>query len=119
MVGSKSCIPVSHFHLVVSGHFLFCTWSVHANVASINVCLQQQHRNIKLSALFQVLQPFSRCRNTEDGVYLCVACRDHFRGMDIWNACYAHMWDPTKTKLFSSGGPLAFGLVGSYMGVWN
>ncbi|KAL0027315.1 hypothetical protein WJX77_012210 [Trebouxia sp. C0004] len=44
---------------------------------------------------------------------------DHFTGMQIWNACYAHAWDPSKTKLFTCGGPLAFGLIGTYMALWN
>ena len=52
-------------------------------------------------------------------VFDVVVRRDHFTGMRIWNACYAHAWDPSKTKLFTCGGPLAFGLIGSYMALWN
>jgi WD repeat-containing protein 40A len=45
--------------------------------------------------------------------------RDHFEGMDVKNACYAHAWDPVATKLLSVGGPLAFGLSGNYAAIWE
>ncbi|KAL4444203.1 hypothetical protein ABPG75_011940 [Micractinium tetrahymenae] len=44
---------------------------------------------------------------------------DHFSGMDIRHACYAHCWDSSRTRLFVCGGPLAFGLQGCYMAVWH
>ena len=45
--------------------------------------------------------------------------REHFEGTDIRNACYAHAWDPTGSRLFAAGGPLAFGLRGCYMALWR
>lgn len=44
---------------------------------------------------------------------------DHFDGMDVKHACYAHCWDASRTRLFVCGGPLAFGLHGCYMAVWH
>ncbi|GAB4818512.1 hypothetical protein N2152v2_005558 [Parachlorella kessleri] len=44
---------------------------------------------------------------------------DHFVGTDVRNACYAHAWDPTGSRLFACGGPLAFGLKGCYMALWR
>ena len=46
-------------------------------------------------------------------------CREHFMDMQIRNACYAHAWDPSSTKLMSVGGPLPYGLRGCYMGLWD
>lgn len=46
-------------------------------------------------------------------------CREHFMGQEVFNACYAHAWDPTCTKLLCVGGPLAYGLRGSYMALWE
>lgn len=43
----------------------------------------------------------------------------HFGGFEIKNACYAHAWDPSGTRLFACGGPLAFGLRGCYMALWH
>ena len=40
-------------------------------------------------------------------------------GTDIRHACYAHTWDASRTRLYVGGGPLAFGLSGCYMAVWN
>jgi len=40
-------------------------------------------------------------------------------GMDIKQACMAHIWDSSRTRLFACGGPLAFGLAGCYMAVWR
>ncbi len=40
-------------------------------------------------------------------------------GQPVFNACYAHAWDPTCTKLLCVGGPLAYGLRGSYMALWE
>lgn len=34
-------------------------------------------------------------------------------------ACYAHDWDPTGTRLFAVGGPLNFGLSGGYIGLFE
>ena len=45
--------------------------------------------------------------------------REHFMGQEVFNACYAHAWDPTCTKLLCVGGPLAYGLRGSYMALWE
>ena len=39
--------------------------------------------------------------------------------MDVRHACYAQAWDPTQTKLLTVGGPLACGLTGCYMGIWE
>ena len=55
----------------------------------------------------------------EDDVF-----REHFAHVDDgWyasrNACYAHAWDATGTRLLVTGGPLAFGLKGCYAGVWR
>ncbi|KAI7838555.1 hypothetical protein COHA_007629 [Chlorella ohadii] len=44
---------------------------------------------------------------------------EHFAGMDVKHACYAHLWDASRTRLFVCGGPLAFGLAGCYMAVWH
>ena len=44
---------------------------------------------------------------------------DHFSAVDVSNACYAHAWDPTGTRLMVAGGPLAYGLRGCYIGVWS
>ena len=47
------------------------------------------------------------------------ACRQYFQDVGpLPNACYAHAWDPTSTRMFCAGGPLAFGLKGVYMGLW-
>ena len=45
--------------------------------------------------------------------------RDHFFLTPMQPACYAHCWDTSGTRLFTCGGPLAFGLVGCYMGLWQ
>ena len=46
-------------------------------------------------------------------------CRQYFQDAGpLPNACYAHTWDPTSTRMFCAGGPLAFGLKGVYMGLW-
>lgn len=34
-------------------------------------------------------------------------------------ACYAHVWDASHTRLFVCGGPLAFGLKGCYLAAWR
>eukprot|EP00887_Chlorella_sp_A99_P001144 scaffold14.g1144.t1 len=44
---------------------------------------------------------------------------DHFSGTAIHNACYAHAWDPSRTRLFACGGPLAYGLKGSYAALFQ
>ena len=45
--------------------------------------------------------------------------RDHFHGQLLPHACYAHAWDASGSRLFSCGGPLAFGLRGCYMALWE
>ncbi|XP_065059789.1 DDB1- and CUL4-associated factor 12-like isoform X1 [Rhopilema esculentum] len=35
------------------------------------------------------------------------------------NAVYTHCYDPTETKLFTAGGPLALGLYGNYAALWD
>jgi WD repeat-containing protein 40A len=44
---------------------------------------------------------------------------DYFGGRDVYHACYAHAWDPTGARIFACGGPLAFGLTGGYMALWE
>ena len=44
---------------------------------------------------------------------------DHFANGNVLNACYAHAWDATGTRLMVAGGPLAYGLRGCYVGVWR
>lgn len=44
---------------------------------------------------------------------------EFFAGVEVRHACYAHAWDPTGSRLFACGGPLAFGLRGGYMAVWE
>ncbi|KAK9827700.1 hypothetical protein WJX81_001747 [Elliptochloris bilobata] len=61
---------------------------------------------------FQQLGPGWLCQT--DPVYM-----EHFMGQEVFNACYAHAWDPTCTKLLCVGGPLAYGLRGSYMALWE
>lgn len=43
----------------------------------------------------------------------------YFGGRRVHHACYAHAWDPSGTRLFACGGPLAFGLSGGYMALWE
>ncbi|CAL5228259.1 g11362 [Coccomyxa viridis] len=52
--------------------------------------------------------------NQTDAVYL-----EHFHGEQVFNACYSHAWDPTSTRLMCVGGPLAYGLRGCYMALWD
>ena len=51
-------------------------------------------------------------------IHTC-GCREHFNTMQVHNACYAHAWDASSTKLMSVGGPLPYGLRGCYMGLWD
>ena len=44
---------------------------------------------------------------------------EYFAGQRVRHACYTHAWDPSGTRLFAGGGPLAFGLTGGYMGLWE
>ena len=44
---------------------------------------------------------------------------EHFSRAEVLNACYAHAWDKTGTRLLVAGGPLAYGLRGCYVGVWS
>jgi WD repeat-containing protein 40A len=46
-------------------------------------------------------------------------CREHFSGEQVFNACYSHAWDPSATRLMAVGGPLAYGLRGCYMALWD
>jgi len=48
-----------------------------------------------------------------------LTAREHFVDERVGNAVYAHAWDPNGTRLFACGGPLAFGLRGSYMACWE
>lgn len=34
-------------------------------------------------------------------------------------ACYSHAWDPSGTKLWTAGGPLAVGMKGCYLALWQ
>lgn len=43
---------------------------------------------------------------------------EHFRNASIANAVYTHCYDSSGTRLFTGGGPLQFGLCGSYAAVW-
>ncbi|BDA46679.1 DDB1- and CUL4-associated factor 12 [Coccomyxa sp. Obi] len=52
--------------------------------------------------------------NMSDPVYL-----EHFSHEQVFNACYSHAWDPSQTRLAAVGGPLAYGLRGTYMSVWS
>ena len=46
--------------------------------------------------------------------------REYFWDSDCYpNAVYTHCYDPTETKMFAAGGPLALGLYGSYSAVWD
>ncbi|KAK9806147.1 hypothetical protein WJX72_003229 [[Myrmecia] bisecta] len=76
-------------------------------------CTGSLPRAPPLSAQRQYLQagPGWLCQND---VFL-----EHFDGQPVYNACYAHAWDMTKTKLMCVGGPLAFGLKGCYMALWD
>jgi hypothetical protein len=40
------------------------------------------------------------------------------RGWVIRDTVYTHCWDPTGTRLFMGGGPLAVGLSGCSLSVW-
>ena len=48
---------------------------------------------------------------------------EHFADAEDWfaarNACYAHAWDASGTRLLVAGGPLAYGLKGCYVGLWR
>ena len=44
---------------------------------------------------------------------------EYFGGRRTTHACYAHAWDPLGARLFTCGGPLAFGLSGGYLAVWE
>ena len=56
----------------------------------------------------------------------CVAClqvkndvyMEYFAGHDIKHAVYTHSYDPSHTKLLVAGGPLPYGLKGSYIALW-
>jgi WD repeat-containing protein 40A len=50
----------------------------------------------------------------ENATYL-----SYFGGRRIHHACYAHAWDPSGARLFTCGGPLAFGLSGGHMALWE
>lgn len=45
--------------------------------------------------------------------------REYFEDITVYNAAYAHEWDPGGTRMFICGGPLATGLQGSYVSVWR
>lgn len=48
-----------------------------------------------------------------------VRYREHFTGIHVGNAVYSHAWDPAGQRMFTAGGPLAYGLCGSYMACWD
>ncbi len=50
--------------------------------------------------------------------WIC-CCREHFSHEQVFNACYSHAWDPSQARLAAVGGPLAYGLRGTYMSVWS
>jgi len=70
--------------------------------------------------LTRALKPRKICLTTGKG-HLVEDATFHelFYGEIIPNACYAHAWDPSGRRLFTCGGPLAFGLKGCYMGIWE
>mmetsp|Transcript_6098 Transcript_6098/g.13908 ORF Transcript_6098/g.13908 Transcript_6098/m.13908 type:complete len:213 (+) Transcript_6098:680-1318(+) len=43
----------------------------------------------------------------------------YFLDVPTPNAVYTHAYDPSSTKLFVAGGPLPFGLCGSYSALWS
>jgi hypothetical protein len=47
------------------------------------------------------------------------AVRHYFDPGNIPQACYAHAWDASGTRLFACGGPLAYGTRGGYIGLWE
>ena len=51
------------------------------------------------------------------------AFAERFADAEDWfaarNACYAHAWDASGTRLLVTGGPLAYGLKGCYVGLWR
>lgn len=53
------------------------------------------------------------------GVFLVVAIMLRFELRVCGGIADAHAWDPTGSRLFVAGGPLASGLQGSYMAVWQ
>lgn len=44
--------------------------------------------------------------------------QEHFWDHDTPNTVYTHCFDPTHRRLFVGGGPLPFGLCGSYAAIW-
>lgn len=43
---------------------------------------------------------------------------EYFAGHDVHHAVYTHAYDPSGTKLLVGGGPLPYGLKGSYLAMW-
>ncbi|EIE19636.1 WD40 repeat-like protein [Coccomyxa subellipsoidea C-169] len=81
----------------------------------LDIAAKRQHLGASLSEPERgCLQCGTGYLNQTDPVYL-----EHFSGEQVFNACYSHAWDPTRTRLAAVGGPLAYGLRGSYMAVWN
>lgn len=44
---------------------------------------------------------------------------EYFAESGVEHAVYTHAWDPSGTRLFVGGGPLAFGLRGGYLALWE
>lgn len=42
-----------------------------------------------------------------------------FGSSNIRQAFYTHKWDPSGTRIFTAGGPLPYGLSGSYLSIWQ
>ncbi|KAK9918446.1 hypothetical protein WJX75_004149 [Coccomyxa subellipsoidea] len=80
----------------------------------LDIAAEQPHLGSSMAVDRGCLQCGTGYLNQTDTVYL-----EHFSGEQVFNACYSHAWDPTRTRLAAVGGPLAYGLRGSYMAVWN
>lgn len=105
-----------------SYHWVDRAGTYHATDSCPSIAAAQGNTDIlqNNTGLTRVLKPQKMCLTTgkghlvENATYL-----DLFYGEDIRNACYAHAWDPSGSRLFTCGGPLAFGLKGCYMGIWE
>jgi len=45
--------------------------------------------------------------------------RTYFADAETPNAVYTHCYDPSGSRLFVAGGPLSFGLCGTYAALWQ
>lgn len=57
--------------------------------------------------------------NTSAVFILNPCCREYFENTEVHNAAYAHEWDPGGSRMLVVGGPLASGLTGSYVAMWQ